>query len=53
MYGKSPLTVSSIVVKKEVIMEVYIARGVNVLSKEWQTIEEVKQLMLIWIKFYF
>ncbi|KAM8812653.1 tigger transposable element-derived protein 1-like [Rhynchonycteris naso] len=50
IYGKSPTTISSIVVKKEAIKEANVAKGVYVLMKQRsQTIEDVKQLLLIWI----
>ncbi|XP_066131217.1 tigger transposable element-derived protein 1-like [Saccopteryx bilineata] len=50
MYGKSPSTISSIVAKKEAIKKANVAKGVNVLTKQRsQTIEDVEQLLLIWI----
>ncbi|GBM33443.1 Tigger transposable element-derived protein 1 [Araneus ventricosus] len=50
MYGKSPSTISSIVAKKEEIKEANVAKGVNMLTKQRsQAIEDVEQLLLIWI----
>ncbi|XP_067127449.1 tigger transposable element-derived protein 1-like [Centruroides vittatus] len=51
MYEKSPSTICSIVLKKEAIKEANVAKGVNVITKQRShTIENVEQLLLIWIK---
>lgn len=50
MCGKSPSRISSVVVKSESVKGENVAKGMNVLTKQrLQTIEDVEDLLLIWI----